>query len=310
MDGTTLCPHCDTRFKIAGEQLHARQGMVRCGHCLQIFDARTNFQPDEPDPQLELPMLDEPVTTEAAEAESIVAADDSIENQSDEELLNLLAPEPEPLIGELDFSAATRPVEIEEPPPPPVAPTHTPTLAEQVAMVQDNAPPEEDEPAPEPVHRSRLWLPASALLLVALLMQATYFFRVELAARLPGLKPVLVAACQPLKCTVPLPQNADLMSIESSELEADPSSEARINLNVLLRNRAGYALDFPDLELTLTDLDDKALARRVFNPADYLPGTETASAGLRPNRELNIRLLLDISDLRPAGYRLVLFYPQ
>ncbi len=48
MDGTTLCPHCDTRFKVAYTQLDAHQGMVRCGHCREVFDARINFISDEP----------------------------------------------------------------------------------------------------------------------------------------------------------------------------------------------------------------------------------------------------------------------
>jgi len=35
--------------------------MVRCGHCLQAFNARPGFIPDQPNPQLELSILNEPV---------------------------------------------------------------------------------------------------------------------------------------------------------------------------------------------------------------------------------------------------------
>jgi len=65
MAGTTRCPHCSIRFKITKAQLEANNGMVRCGHCLQAFDTRLHFAPEEIDPQLVLPILDETDTPEA-----------------------------------------------------------------------------------------------------------------------------------------------------------------------------------------------------------------------------------------------------
>lgn len=258
MPGTTLCPFCKTRFRISEAQLETHLGMVRCGHCLQAFDARTNFVPDRPNTQLDLPMpgaelpiLDSPVAPAASS-------------------LPLLQPM---------------------------------TLAEQVAIVED-----EDISEYQPERRSWPWAIAALLLALLLVAQSTYYFRVELAARLPLLKPALLNYCLLLKCTVPLPQKTDLIGIESSELEADPKQENQINLHALLRNRAPFAQAFPNLELTLNDDHDKPLARRVFRPADYLPPSESQAAGLQPNRELAIKLHLDTQDLRPFGYRLVLFY--
>lgn len=232
--------------------------MVRCGHCLQAFDARTDFVPDRPNTQLDLPMhdaglpiLDSPVATTGSS-------------------LPVLQPM---------------------------------TLAEQVAIVED----EDIEYQPE----RPIWPWAIAVLLLALVFigQSAYFFRVELAARLPDLKPALVRYCLLLKCTVPLPQKTELIGIESSELEADPKQENQINLHALLRNRAPFTQAFPNLELTLNDDHDKPLARRIFRPAEYLPSSENQAAGLQSNRELAIRLHLDTQDLRPFGYRLALFYP-
>ncbi|MEE4659867.1 MAG: zinc-ribbon and DUF3426 domain-containing protein [Halieaceae bacterium] len=36
------CPRCDSSFTVAAAQLSAAGGRVRCGNCLQIFDAITN----------------------------------------------------------------------------------------------------------------------------------------------------------------------------------------------------------------------------------------------------------------------------
>ncbi|MFE8070651.1 DUF3426 domain-containing protein [Marinobacteraceae bacterium S3BR75-40.1] len=36
----TRCPHCQTRFRVTAAQLEVAGGKVRCGHCMQIFNAR------------------------------------------------------------------------------------------------------------------------------------------------------------------------------------------------------------------------------------------------------------------------------
>ena len=265
MSGTTLCPHCGTRFKIAREQLEAHHGMVRCGNCHQAFDTRPNFAPEEIDPQLELPILDE---TE-------------------------IQPEPFPL----EITASDAPDSASGPDRLPAS-----------SAGQDAFVPETYEADFLSKPRSRLWTVAAFLLLLLLLAQAVFLFRVELAARIPTLKPALMRYCQMLKCSVPLPQNAGMLSIESSELKDDPSHRSQIVLIALLRNRAVYTQAFPDLELTLTDLQDNALARRIFKPADYLPAQQNIPAGFPANQELGIKLRLDTTDLKPVGYRLVLYY--
>lgn len=259
MPGTTRCPFCKTRFKIDEAQLETHLGMVRCGHCQQTFDARPGFVPDQPHPQLELPML------------------------------------------EAELPILDAPVS----PPSSSLPVLQPmTLAEQVVIAEDDGISDY-----RPKHRSWPWAIAALILAMLLVAQSAYFFRVELAARIPGLKPALVGYCRMLGCTVPLPQKTELIEIESSELAADPMHETQINLNALLRNRAPFAQAFPNLELTLNDSQDKPLARRVFRPADYLPPQENAAAGMPPDHELSLRLHLYVDDLRPVGYRLALFYP-
>jgi predicted Zn finger-like uncharacterized protein len=152
------------------------------------------------------------------------------------------------------------------------------------------------------------WTVAACVSLLVLLVQAVYLFRVDLAASFPVIKPVLASACKILKCNVPLPQNANLMSIESSGLADAPQNH--VVLEALLRNHAAYAQAFPNLELTLTDNQDSPLARRIFKPADYLSPAESEATGLLPNHEINIKLHLDTMDIKPSGYRLMLLYPQ
>ncbi len=43
----TTCTHCETRFRIHSDQLKAAQGLVRCAHCNEIFNALDRLQEDE-----------------------------------------------------------------------------------------------------------------------------------------------------------------------------------------------------------------------------------------------------------------------
>lgn len=291
MDGTTLCPHCETRFKIADTQLEAHHGMVRCGHCLQAFDARPNFISDQPHPQLELEMLeviDTPVVENAMHdsTPSKAAHLREIAEESNHDVFDL-----------------SKPVTRARTNSPPEADENMMTLAEQVEVIED------DPNAPPRKQHTWLWAVFALMMMTIAAGQGAYFFRSDLAARLPDVKPVLQKYCEFLNCTVPLPQKNDLVSIESSSLEADPNNGRQITLNALLRNRASFPLAFPNLELTLNDRQDKPVARRAFKPSDYLPPLENEQDGMQPNHELSLKLLLDTADLNPNGYRLVVLYP-
>lgn len=43
----TQCPHCQTTFKVAHDQLKLRSGLVRCGACKQIFNGIEHLVPPE-----------------------------------------------------------------------------------------------------------------------------------------------------------------------------------------------------------------------------------------------------------------------
>jgi predicted Zn finger-like uncharacterized protein len=287
MQGTTACPHCDTRFKITQAQVEAHHGMVRCGHCLQAFDTHTNFAPDQLDLQLEMPILDKFVAPPDSQEDFQEDLPEDFQD-TDFKAPDLNVPDFRVLDSKLIGDSK-------------VAVLQPMTLAEQVVIL-----PDDDGSEFQAKRRSWPWAIAASLLLLILLAQAAYWFRVDLAARLPVLKPALLSYCQILKCAVPLPQHTDLIDIESSELQADPANENQIMLNALLRNRAPYAQSFPNLELTLNDPQDQPLARRMFTPADYLPPSESPALGLLPNHELGLKLHLDTIDLKPSGYRLVL----
>jgi predicted Zn finger-like uncharacterized protein len=169
--------------------------------------------------------------------------------------------------------------------------------------------------AEEEPQRRRAWLWALGVLLAlaALLAQTVYRYRAELAVQVPGVRPQLEAACRLLRCQIVLPRRVELMSIEASDLQADPRREGIIVLNAVLRNRARFAQDYPALELTLTDEGDRPLLRRVLGPRDYLDPARAPlllAEGIAPGSEASLRVFLDSSRARATGYRLYLFYPS
>jgi hypothetical protein len=154
------------------------------------------------------------------------------------------------------------------------------------------------------------WIVAAVVLSLLLGAQLLFAYRTQIAALYPASRPLLEQACRVARCEVGLPKAADQLLIESSDLQAvDAARPNLIQLAASVRNRAAIEVAFPAIEVTLTDAQDRPLARRVLLPDQYLAGRPPASAGLRAGEEFSIRLTLDTTELRPVGYRLYLFYP-
>jgi predicted Zn finger-like uncharacterized protein len=335
MNGTTRCSHCQTRFRINEAQIIAHQGMVRCGRCLQAFDSRLSFVPDIQDPQLDL-LLDEivseapeppsgriPVAPVNASAEPVNAAPDVAHD-----FVRPVMPQPAKKIDDID--ALTDNIMVTHGtiadtaghfPPQSETPVDSGKPARRsfftrktdksgVKVENEAASSSIDDPTLYQTRNAahpKLWAAGVFLLFVLLLTQLTYLLRVELAAILPGMRPALVAACRPFGCSVPFPQQAELINIESSGIEATPGHENQITFNALLRNQSNTTLDYPVLSLTLNDTQDQPMARRYFTPLEYLPRDESIKTGFLVNHELGIKLHLNTGDIRPSGYRLELF---
>lgn len=156
---------------------------------------------------------------------------------------------------------------------------------------------------------SGLFTLAALLLAVALAGQLVFRFRSEIAVTLPSLRPALELLCRAVNAELPLPRRSELISIETSDLQADPTRANLLVLNATLRNRASYAQAYPALELTLTDTQDAALARRVFAPTEYLPAKISNGQPFAASADVAVRLWIEAKEISAAGYRLYVFYP-
>jgi len=161
-------------------------------------------------------------------------------------------------------------------------------------------------------NRSRLvaalWGLAGFAAVLVLAGQVAYAYRGEIAAMWPASRPLLAAACRELRCSIPLPQHAELISIESAELAVERGASGVLTLSAVLRNRAGFAQALPVLELTLTDAGERPLARRLLQPREYLGDLAAREPTLAPGSETAFRLHIDAGGLNAVGYRLFVFY--
>lgn len=157
--------------------------------------------------------------------------------------------------------------------------------------------------------RRLVWGGLIIVLALLLALQLVYALRDRIAGAWPAARPALDRLCQPLGCTVSFPRRTEQLAIESSDLQTDPQRPAVVILTASLRNRGNSLVAHPSLELTLTNAQDQALARRVFQPADYLTDPSAGERGMAGLAEIDVRIALDTGDLKPAGYRLFLFYP-
>jgi predicted Zn finger-like uncharacterized protein len=179
----------------------------------------------------------------------------------------------------------------------------------------ENYPPEnyafdEVQPPTTSLAASLAWGFANLFLLVLLTAQAVYAYRSEISVIVPDAKPYLERYCELLKCSLPAPQYAKLLNIESSDMQSDAKQPGVITLNATVRNYASYSQALPSFQLTLIDTRNQPLASRTFPPDAYLEENSSRERMVAPDAEFNVKLHLDSGDLNAAGYRLLLLYPH
>jgi predicted Zn finger-like uncharacterized protein len=102
-----------------------------------------------------------------------------------------------------------------------------------------------------------------------------------------------------LKESPPEPPFRDLDAIEivSRDMTDHPSRPAVLLLNATLINRAERAQPYPDIEVSLFDLDNRVLARQRFSPGEYLSRSAELRRGMIPDAYVGLSLeMLDPGD--------------
>lgn len=159
--------------------------------------------------------------------------------------------------------------------------------------------------APTKSHANVLWIALSALMLCLLLWQWVLHKRDWLMAQEPGLRATLSALCAPVRCTPAWPRLPESLQIDSSSFTHDPQGFYSVQLRI--KNTEHFNLAAPHVELSLLDVYDDVVLRRVLSPDELKLATHIA-----PLRDARASLEFDLSAplaQRVTGYRVLLFYP-
>jgi predicted Zn finger-like uncharacterized protein len=281
----TRCPSCKTIYRVTSQQLDLRDGQVRCGHCRAVFDGVAALLSLAPRPR----RREEPEMDEAALGPPTV----TLRNAHALETAPAAGADAQADIAEEDADAADDDVAAEA--------TYAARFSWQEKKARRGLPG---------------WLYASALPILVLLlgMQTLFHFRDAIAAHWPRTKPALATLCAAAGCQLHALQEVTGLSIEASDLQADPAHKGLLILSATIRNRMAYPLAYPYLELTLSDVQkqtqqDVVVVRRAFAPQEYVSGAADIDGGIHGNSELYVKLFIDASATTQAGYQVYLFYP-
>jgi predicted Zn finger-like uncharacterized protein len=282
----TRCPGCKTIFRVTAQQLSLRAGQVRCGHCQTVFDgvaAMVSLAPQpDPEPDYYDPAKGPPTVT-LRNAQALRPVHDETEGAT-----------PHDATDDADDQAE-----------------HEAELAEAKADPDVSYASRFSWQEKQERRRVPGWLYGAAIPLLVLVFagQALLHFRDAIAAHWPTTKPALIRMCAVAGCEVRPMTDIAALSIEASDLQADPAHKGLLILSTTIRNRAPYPLAYPYVELTLSDAQDQVVVRRAFGPQEYISGAADPRAGIPGNTELAVKLFVDASATSQAGYQVYLFYP-
>jgi hypothetical protein len=161
-------------------------------------------------------------------------------------------------------------------------------------------------PRAEAAIRAWMW-PVGVVLALALLGQVLWQERDRIASASPALAPVLRSACAVLGCRIEALRRVDALVIESSSFSKALSQVYTLQFTV--RNTGSVPVAMPAVELTLTDLQDRVLLRRVLQAKEFAGPKAALPVGgsVAANVPVQVRSMVGAESI--AGYRLLAFYP-
>ncbi|MFP4648574.1 MAG: zinc-ribbon and DUF3426 domain-containing protein [Halorhodospira sp.] len=295
----TQCPGCGTIFALRAWQLRRARGLVICGLCQAQFDAFESLAEQLPDHE---PSAEEnpaaggsavplgagtgPEATEEAPARPLDLAAVTRTGASEQ--------------GEAEEGAESVPggrepdltARCEEAP--------DPEWEQMLAELRV------ERPVPPAVPRRarsgwRRWLISGTVmaLLATAAVHGSYLYR-ESLLELPGTRGWLEAVCRLYGCLLEDAQAYAVLEVEERWLEADPRRDDALMLGGVLVNTGEQRLPYPEMRLTLRDLDGHVTGERWVQPQDYVADSRMRARlkeGIAPDARVPVELYI----ARPEG---------
>lgn len=124
-------------------------------------------------------------------------------------------------------------------------------------------------------------------LLGVLAVQILIADRAHLAANAHW-RPLVGAACQALRCTLPAWREPAALTLLNREVRPLPGVPGALQVQASFRNDARWAQAWPWLQLSLSDADGRVIGTRVLAPHEYLGQPPAAQDTLAPGQAVQV----------------------
>ncbi len=314
-----------TVFVVAAEQLKAAHGSVRCGTCLESFDAIPHLSDGPGQASPETPMegdglgvgLDadkgadagdtriasEQLTSTLDAARAAASTDEDRPSspvpaaglQSDVPALGGDADDSAPDVPPDDSSAAAAGQEH-----------HGGGKGDMGRRIseQEESGPEFEAPLPDVLREDAEELAArnaarrrgieygiaGLALLVLLAAQYVFFMPEDATRRYPQWRGAIEYLCVQIGCVLPERRDPARIRVLNRSVRVHPRLEGVMQIKATLTNAAPYRQPYPQVRFTLFNVNGQTIATRDFQPSEYLGRRVAASARLRPQTPFQVEL--------------------
>ena len=184
--------------------------------------------------------------------------------------------------------------------------------AETIALPFPAETPEHDA-APPPLMRLRpvrtrtiYWAAGWILLILLLAGQTLIFYGHDFARQTPTLRPMVETLCAPLPCRKLPPIDMRHMDLVETQVAPHARYDKALRIKATLVNRADTVQPYPLLEVSLIDSQGQLVARRTYQPREYLSKPEAIQKGLPPQVAVSVQLDITSPGAQASGYEVLL----
>lgn len=310
----TCCPGCRTWFGVTEAQLGIAQAWVRCGQCLQSFDASARLWSEPDEASAPVPWRTDRDPAEMAvlpEPESGPVSDPPVENVSKESFDPLPDALEEGPFGDdralpsVSLDGVGIDMDLDS--------NRSGPMVGDVRRVSTEEP--QERPGPERIHegrvaarrrrsreqailnriegldvrRGRRWAANSCIaLLMLLVLQYAWFMAGDLAATFPSVAPALDEFCALTGCETNRRSSEEGVRVVSRTVRPHAEYTSALSVKATLENRSPEVRPFPVVVFVLYGKDGRAVASRAFEPAEYLNGGTMPTEGLASGSRVDI----------------------
>ncbi len=265
----TRCPSCRAAFSITDQQLEIASGMVRCGMCEHVFDARlylfkqSNDDDQEVDvaleqtqsPNIDLEFLDKQLHS-SEKLDQILEQDNELHDNN-----NSVDATVSDTQQNLDQSETVIPK----------------IIADQVSNLENES----------TVINPRKWLGMFLLLFLigALIIQ------IISVVKLPLLPEKLQSyICPWITCVDQAPRALSKIEVLNRSIYTHPNEQNALMVTVTIINRAQFAQPYPIIQLRFLNVSGDVIAARQFGANHYLTSIWQSKNLMETNSPLSIKL--------------------